>query len=77
MESYRDIYKRFVENYRNGTGGINLYPQFDSDLDILLDWLENDDAMCDWTPDGECISDLIADCTWLPAEGEYYDEGDS
>ena len=45
MESYRDIYNRFVKNYRTDTGGINLYPQFDSDLDTLLYWLDNDDAM--------------------------------
>ena len=44
MESYRDIYRRFVENYRTNTGGINIYPQFDYDLDLLLNWLENDDT---------------------------------
>ena len=52
MESYRDIYWRFIENYRTNTGGINIYPQFDSDLDALLEWLENDDAMGDWSIDG-------------------------
>lgn len=55
MESYRDIYRRFVENYRNDNGGIYLYPQFDSDLDTLLYWLDNDDAMGDWAPDGTYI----------------------
>lgn len=59
MESYRDIYKRFVENYRNDNGGINLYPQFDSDLDLLLDWLDNDDAM--WET---YVPDLQVDCSW-------------
>ena len=52
MESYRDIYWRFIENYRTDTGGINIYPQFDNDLDALLEWLENDDAMGDWTTEG-------------------------
>ena len=64
MESYRDIYKRFVENYRNDNGGINLYPQFDNDLDTLLDWLDNDDVMWDWAPDGTYIPDLQVDCSW-------------
>ena len=71
MESYRHIYRRFVENYRTETGGINLYPQFDDDLDCLLGWLENDDAMGDWTPDGEYyIPDVEADCSWRAPEGE-------
>lgn len=71
MESYRDIYRRFVENYRNDNGGINIYPQFDSDLDTLLYWLENDDAMGDWTPDGNVyIPDVEVDCSWRPVEGE-------
>ena len=74
MESYRDIYQRFIENYRNNdTGGINIYPQFDSDLDTLLEWLENDDAMCDWTPDGTYViyvPDVEVDCSWRPPEGE-------
>ena len=62
MESYRDIYNRFVENYRTDTGGINIYPQFDYDLDTLLYWLENDDAMGDWTPDGNVyIPDVEVD----------------
>ena len=71
MESYRDIYQRFIENYRNNdTGGINIYPQFDSDLDTLLEWLENDDAMEDWAPDGTYISNVEVDCSWRAAEGE-------
>ena len=70
MESYRDIYKRFIENYRTDTGGINIYPQFDSDLDALLEWLENDDAMGDWSVDGTYIPDAQVDCSWRPADGE-------
>ena len=66
MESYRDIYNRFVKNYRTDTGGINLYPQFDSDLDTLLYWLDNDDAMGDWVPDGTYIPDIEVDCSWRP-----------
>ena len=71
MESYRDIYWRFIENYRNNdTGGINIYPQFDSDLDTLLEWLENDDAMRDWAPDGTYVPDIEVDCSWRLPEGE-------
>ncbi len=70
MESYRDIFRRFVENYRTNTGGINIYPQFDYDLDTLLEWLENDDAMCDWSPDGTYITNVEVDCSWRPADGE-------
>ena len=70
MESYRDIYKRFIENYRNDNGGICLYPQFDYDLDRLLEWLDNDDAMGDWTPEGTYIPDIEVDCGWRPVEGE-------
>jgi len=69
MESYRDIYNRFVKNYRNNNGGINIYPRFDYDLDTLLEWLDNDDAMGDWTPEGEYIPDVEADCVGpLPKE---------
>lgn len=71
MESYRDIYKRFVKNYKTDTGGINIYPQFESDLELLLEWLENDDgAMWDWAPDGTYIPDIETDCTWRPPVGE-------
>jgi len=58
MESYRDIYNRFIKNYRNDNGGICLYPQFDSDLDTLLYWLDNDDAMGDWSPDGTYVPNV-------------------
>lgn len=63
MESYRDIYNRFVKNYRNNNGGLNIYPRFNDDLDILLEWLDNDDAMGDWTPDGTYIPDVEVDCS--------------
>ena len=33
---------RFLDNYRNDNGGINLYPQFDEDLETLLDLLIED-----------------------------------
>lgn len=69
MESYRDIYNRFVKNYRTDTGGINLYPQFDSDLDALLEWLGNDDATGDWSLDGN-IPGVEVDCSWRPPVGE-------
>ena len=39
MNSLRDIYRRFKRNYRTDTGGINLYPQFDSDLEQLIDYV--------------------------------------
>ena len=70
MESYRDIYKRFIKNYRTEIGGINIYPQFDYDLDTLLYWLENDGAMGDWAPDGTYIPEVEVDCTWRAPEGE-------
>lgn len=70
MDSYRDVYKRFVENYRTETGGINLYPQFDDDLDTLLYWLDNDDAMCDWALDGTYVPDIKVDCSWCPPREE-------
>ena len=69
MESYRDIYNRFVKNYRNSNGGINIYPRFNDDLDTLLYWLDNDDAMGDWTPDGTYIPDVEVDCSWREPEG--------
>ena len=39
MVSLRDVYNRFIENYRTENGGINLYPQFDDDLEFLLDYI--------------------------------------
>ena len=70
MESYRDIFIRFIENYRTDTGGINLYPQFDYDLDTLLEWLEYDEVMSDWAPDGTYIPEVEVDCSWRPVDGE-------
>ena len=69
MESYRDIYNRFIKNYRNNNGGINIYPRFNDDLDTLLYWLDNDDAMGDWAPDGTYIPDVEVDCSWREPEG--------
>ena len=68
METFRDVYIRFIENYRTSTGGINLYPQFDYDLDLLLEWLEGDEIMAEVATDGSWYSDV--DCSWRPAEGE-------
>ena len=68
MESYRDVYWRFIENYRTETGGINLYPQFDYDLELLLEWLEGDETMDNVLTDGSWYSEV--DCTWRPVEGE-------
>ena len=60
MESIKNVYKRFKDNYRTNTGGINLYPQFDYDLEELLEWIE---AENDWS-----FADV--DCSWRPPEGE-------
>ena len=62
METYRDVYLRFIENYRTSTGGINIYPQFDYDLELLLDWLCNDEVMNDVLVDGTYLPNV--DCTW-------------
>ena len=67
METFRDVYIRFIENYRTQTGGINLYPQFDYDLELLLEWLEGDEIMADVLTGGKLITDV--DCSWRPVEG--------
>ena len=59
MESLRDIYKRFKTNYRTDTGGINIYPQFDYDLEWLMRYLEDDYG----------LMDVDVDCSWRPPEG--------
>jgi len=66
MDSYRDVYNRFVKNYRNDNGGINLYPQFDSDLDLLLEWLDNDDGLADTLINGDWAPTYLEeiDCGW-------------
>ena len=64
METYRDIYERFKKNYKNSTGGINIYPQFDSDLELLLEYFDNDDVMGDLGIDGTWLPDLEVDCNW-------------
>lgn len=61
METIRDIYKRFRQNYHTETGGINIYPQFDSDLKAILDWVEDE---------SEEPEDPIWDCNWRPPYGE-------
>ena len=35
-------YKRFIKNYRTENGGINIYPEFDNDLNILLDFIRDE-----------------------------------
>lgn len=72
MFSYRDAYDRFVKNYRTETGGINLYPQFDYDLKLLLEWLDDDDIIGDVGIDGSWLPDLEqeVDCSWRPPVGE-------
>lgn len=67
MLSFRDIYERFKKNYRTDTGGINLYPQFDSDLELLLSWLEVADELRDVGVDGDWLD---TDCSWCPPIGE-------
>lgn len=54
MEGLRDIYKRFKENYRTESGGINLYPKFDSDLDCLLEFLSDELE----------VRNPYVDCSW-------------
>ena len=69
MDSFRDVYNRFKENYRTENGGINLYPQFDSDLELLLEWLDNDDGLVDTAINGDWMPDYF-DCAWRPPYGE-------
>jgi hypothetical protein len=61
METIRDVYKRFKQNYHTETGGINLYPQFDSDLKIILNWVEDNLVDSD---------EPIWDCAWSKPYGE-------
>ena len=65
MENLRDIYKRFKQNYRTEMGGINLYPQFDNDLEQIVNYV------------GVLMGDISftqknvkVDCTWRPPVGE-------
>ena len=69
MDTYRDVLIRFRENYRTDTGGINIYPQFDDDLELLLDWLANDDCMGDVLVNGDWITTWV-DCGWTAPKGE-------
>lgn len=61
MNSLRDIYKRFRQNYHTETGGINIYPQFDNDLKVILNWVEDNLVDSD---------EPIWDCTWSKPEEE-------
>lgn len=61
MDSLRDIYKRFRQNYHTETGGINIYPQFDNDLKVILNWVE--DSLVD-------SDEPIWDCAWSKPEEE-------
>ena len=61
MPSLREIYIRFKENYRTDNGGINIYPQFDADLNALLEWIEGE---LDFT------FNMYYDCGWRMPEGE-------
>jgi len=56
MDRLRDIYKRFKKNYRNDNGGINLYPEFDKDLNCLLAFLDDELE----------VRNPYVDCTWQP-----------
>lgn len=65
MDSLRDIYKRFKQNYRTESGGINLYPEFDRDLEQLISYV------------GVLMGDVSfkeknvkVDCNWQPPYGE-------
>lgn len=61
MPSLREIYTRFKQNYRTENGGINIYPQFDADLNALLEWIEGE---LDFS------FDMYYDCGWRMPEGE-------
>ena len=56
----KNIYKRFKQNYRNDNGGINLYPQFDYDLNMLMEWIEGE---------LDLTSDINVDCSWRAPKG--------
>lgn len=60
MNSLRDVYKRFKENHLTEVGGVNLYPQYSSDLEQLMEYLDND-----WG-----LIDVEVDCMWRPPYGE-------
>ena len=60
MENLRDIYKRFKQNCRTESGGINLYPEFDKDLNCLLTFLDEELE----------VRNPYVDCSWRPPVGE-------
>lgn len=37
-----ESYTRFIKNYRTENGGINIYPEFDNDLKIILDFIKKE-----------------------------------
>ena len=61
MDSIRDIYKRFKQNYRTESGGINLYPSYDKDLESLLSWIDEELTALD---------EPLWNCSWQPPYGE-------
>ena len=60
MDSLRDIYERFKRNHRTESGGINLYPEFDADLNCLLAFLDDELE----------VRNPYFDCSWRPPYGE-------
>ncbi len=40
MENIIDVYIRFIKNSRTENGAIQLYPQFDYDLNILMKFIK-------------------------------------
>lgn len=62
MEFY-DRYRRF-KHYHNTHGGVYIYPEYDEDLEAILEYI-SDDLMG---------FDGVYDCSWQPVEGEDDDE---
>ena len=60
MDGLRDIYERFKQNHRTESGGINLYPEFDADLNCLLAFLDDELE----------VRNPYVDCSWQPPYGE-------
>ena len=42
INNLMESYKRFIKNYRTENGGINIYPEFDNDLKIILDFVKKE-----------------------------------
>lgn len=60
MESIVEVYNRFKDNHRNDNGGLNLYPEFDKDLERLVAYLGDEFEII--------TSDLGIDCAWRAVE---------